>query len=215
MRGSRRPRSAANYRRRGPTREPYDLVLIVCEGEKTEPNYLQQLRATYKLSSVNIKIVSPPATDPFSIVDFAIQELRQDSDYDRAFCVFDRDEHTTFASALAAVKASDFGRSNRLVPIISTPCFELWLLLHYRYSNAPYARAGTRSACDMVVQELQTHFPGYNKGKKAVFAELASRMDLAIANAKRLEQDNISSKSENPATRVHHLVEYLIGLKHP
>jgi len=37
----RRPES---YRRLSPQREPYDYVLIVCEGEKTEPNYFYGLR---------------------------------------------------------------------------------------------------------------------------------------------------------------------------
>ncbi len=35
----RNPRTAASYARRGPQRELYDVVLIVCEGAKTEPYY--------------------------------------------------------------------------------------------------------------------------------------------------------------------------------
>lgn len=37
-------------------REEYDLVLIVCEGSKTEPNYFNNLRQVERLSSSNIMV---------------------------------------------------------------------------------------------------------------------------------------------------------------
>ena len=36
----RQRRGPESYKRRGPVREAYDYVLIVCEGAKSEPNYL-------------------------------------------------------------------------------------------------------------------------------------------------------------------------------
>jgi len=57
-------RSAKAYARRGPTREPHDYVLIVCEGTKTGPNYFFGLSNNYSLSSANIKILHGGATDP-------------------------------------------------------------------------------------------------------------------------------------------------------
>ena len=52
--------------RRGPRREAYDRVLIVCEGECTEPLYFQDLMARYRLSTAGSKsswnrsLVMPP-----------------------------------------------------------------------------------------------------------------------------------------------------------
>jgi hypothetical protein len=60
----RRSRAARSYRRRPAVREPYDVVLIVCEGEKTEPGYLQGLKNAYRLSSANITIVPGEGNDP-------------------------------------------------------------------------------------------------------------------------------------------------------
>ena len=77
-------RAAGSYARRGPVREPYDRVLIVCEGKKTEPYYFRGLRLHYRLSSANIEIMPADGTDPLSIVSFAQTRL---GDYDRAFCV--------------------------------------------------------------------------------------------------------------------------------
>ena len=61
----RRPRNAAARGR--PSREPYDRVLIVCEGTKTEPNYFSDLARHYELSTANIEIVGSGA-DPLTIV---------------------------------------------------------------------------------------------------------------------------------------------------
>ena len=40
----RKARTAELHRRRVARRAPYDRVLIVCEGAKTEPNYFKWLR---------------------------------------------------------------------------------------------------------------------------------------------------------------------------
>ena len=50
----RRPRK--RFTRRDPEREPYDRVLIVCEGECTEPLYFEDLTDHYRLCTANIKV---------------------------------------------------------------------------------------------------------------------------------------------------------------
>jgi len=44
---------AGDLERRKSRRAPYDRVLIVCEGSKTEPNYLQELIDCLELNSAN------------------------------------------------------------------------------------------------------------------------------------------------------------------
>jgi hypothetical protein len=199
----RRPES---YRRRGPTREPYDSVLIVCEGGKTEPQYLDGLKLASKLSSANIRVTSASGTDPVSIVRFA-EKLCRTEKYDRVYCVFDRDGHTNFADAIGLVRQLGFRE------IVSWPCFEIWILLHFIYSTAPYNSVGNQSACDLVLREVKRHFAAYTKGHRGVYGYLESRLDDALNNAKRLAQHNTSTRSINPATAVHELVEYLRNLK--
>lgn len=211
MRSAKNPRSARVYRRRRPTKEPYDVVLVVCEGAKTEPNYLRELRAIHKLSSVNVRIVPPPRTDPLGIVNFAIGELKRDPEYNRAYCVFDRNGHKTYAAALRRVTQSSFGATNRLIAIPSIPCFEVWLVLHYRYSDAPYTAVGGTSACDAVIRDLRNYLP-YTKADTSIFTTLESRLCDARAHAMRLKTHNNATASDNPATDMHLLVEYLIAL---
>jgi hypothetical protein len=207
----RRPES---YRRRAPQREPYDYILIVCEGEKTEPNYFHGLRQAHALSSANVEIVRPPAHDPISIVAHAERRLVEGG-YDRAYCVFDRNGHAGFDAALHNIANSENGRCGRLHAITSVPCFEVWILLHFAYTSAPFSRAGSQSACDRVVGEVKRHFPDYAKGHQDAYAKLAAMEQQAIANATRLQKENLKTGSGNPGTQVHALVDYLRHLKCP
>ena len=52
----RKAREAESLRRQAAKRAPYDVVLIVCEGEKTEPYYFKGLREHLRLSNANIVI---------------------------------------------------------------------------------------------------------------------------------------------------------------
>jgi hypothetical protein len=201
------------YARRGPVKQPYDVVLIVCGGEKTEPNYLNALRKTYGLSSVNVRVVPPGRSDPFGIVRFAISQLQRDPDYDKAYCVFDRNGHANYDEALQLAQSSKAARQEKLFAIPSVPCFEIWLLLHYAYSNAPYVPAGAASPCDLVIRDLRAHNAGYSKGSLTVYAQLAERLAQANVHAERLERDNATTQSDNPSTGMHKLVAYLAGLK--
>lgn len=67
-------RQASSYSRHAPQREAYDAVLIVCEGEKSEPKYFNGLKGAYRLSSANIHIMPADGTDPMSVVTFAGRE---------------------------------------------------------------------------------------------------------------------------------------------
>lgn len=49
------------------TREPYDIVLIVCEGSKTEIEYFNGLIKDLKLNTVNVKILDIKQTTPDSL----------------------------------------------------------------------------------------------------------------------------------------------------
>jgi hypothetical protein len=193
-------RRAESYARRGPKREPYDSVLIVCEGGKSEPNYLGRLREIHRLSMANIRITPADGTDPMSVVAFAEKECAR-IEYDRVFCVFDRDEHANYHAAVT--RAANLPRFSA---ITSWPCFEVWILLHFIYSAAPRDRGA-------LYNEVRRHYPGYTKGCKTVYDDLASQLEWALRHGRQLTSENSRSGSLNPATKMHDLVQYLIGLK--
>ncbi|WP_435306157.1 RloB family protein [Pseudoxanthomonas sp. LjRoot125] len=83
-------------------REPIDVVLIVCEGAKTEPHYFASLRNELRLGTANILVLGEQCgSSPMTVVEFAIEKFRSSRDYDRIFCVFDRDGHPDYQAAIA------------------------------------------------------------------------------------------------------------------
>jgi hypothetical protein len=207
-----RNRHVSSYARRAPSREPYDTVLIVCEGEKTEPNYFNGMKKALGLSSANVAVTNAPGSDPMSVVQHTEVLMARDS-FDRVFSVFDRDGHANFSQAVARVANHERGRANKWHAITSTPCFELWLTLHFAYSTAPIGASGGNSAGDNAVRGLRVHLPGYAKGDRDIFSQLSDRLDGAISNGTKLDKHNAASGSNNPATGVHTLVDYLRKLK--
>nr|VFJ50570.1 MAG: RloB-like protein [Candidatus Kentron sp. DK] len=193
----------------------YEYVLIVCEGEKTEPDYFTELRKGYRLSAINIMIVTADGSDPMSVVRTArrVQQKRKQQrkrPYDRVYCVFDRDEHAHFEDASRQLENL---RKQRFYPIRSWPCFEFWLLLHFTYTRRPFERDGRQTAARNCESALRREMPHYRKGATGVFMELLPRLEAARERAARAREDAKATLENNPSTEVHELVDYLRRLR--
>ena len=207
----RKPRQRGHLRRKGPKREPYNRVLIVCEGSKTEPSYFRSLVDRYRLSTANVEITGS-GSDPRALVNKAKslrdKEKQRGDQYDAVYCVFDRDQHAHFNTA------SNEALSAKLKLARSWPCFEFWLLLHFVYHRRPYAPSGNRTAAENCMRELQQHLPNYTKGNTGVFEELKEdQLKDAKSNARHALSDAEATGEYNPSTEVHCLVAYLQALK--
>lgn len=200
-------------RRKEATREPYDRVLIVTEGTKTEPSYFRALVAHYRLNTANVAVVpSERGSDPGTVVETAVSvqnaERAQGDSYDRVYCVFDRDGHANFDAASERAMGEDGFRLAR-----SWPCFEYWLLLHFKFTRAPFTAVGGRSSCDSCIGELRRHLPDYGKTMPGVFERLEVQLETAKSHARRALGDAASDDEPNPSTEIHELVQYLQALK--
>ena len=190
-------------------------MLIVCEGEKTEPIYFSELKDHYKLSNANIAVTPASGTDPLSIVRTAqkrqAEEKKHGEHYDRIYCVFDRDRHYNFPAACDKIDRSTL-RAAR-----SWPCFEYWLLLHFGYTRSPFTEGGNNSPCDNCIKALKQAdtMRDYQKGTVGVFGQLLERLDAAKRNARQARSDALETGEDNPSTEVHDLVHYLQHLKDP
>lgn len=209
----RESRLAAALRRRRPTREPYDRILIVCEGEKTERLYFEDFRGHFRLSSANVEIAKNDlGSSPISVVECAVELYRRDRGYDRVYCVFDRDRHHRYDEALARID-NERRRKRGPIPIYavpSIPCFEFWILLHFEYTTRQFEPV-EGSISEQVIRSLARYISDYQKGF-SVFGRLVGRMDTAISNAKQVMAFHETSGTDNPSTRVHELVEHLRSL---
>jgi len=208
-------RNASKLKRREHNRSRYEKILIVCEGEKTEPNYFSDARSYYKLNTVNVEVRGDMGSDPMSLVRFAKKRYREEKDagdvFDKVYCVFDKDQHSNYSQALSELNRSQ--PKNEFFAIYSVPCFEYWLLLHFIYSTSPFSSVGGRSAGDNVVKELKRYIPDYEKGLKSVFTSLAGQLDFAKVNAERAWAESARNGTDNPSTRIHELVSFLQAIK--
>jgi len=211
----RKAKQTRDLKRKQARRAPYDKVLIVCEGEKTEPNYFRELRDFYRLNSANIEISGDCGSAPINVVKRAKElyrkEQRKGIPFDRVYCVFDKDTHDSYKPALQTViNAKPKGT---FFAINSIPCFEYWLLLHFGYTAKPfYGITDAKSAGDQVLDELKKHIVDYAKGNHGYFERLIDDLPRVIQYSKRALKSANASGTDNPSTLVHELVEYLQGL---
>lgn len=208
--------------RRNASRKPYDHVLIVCEGEKTEPYYFEDIRVYLGLDSANIEIDGRCDSSPKSVVEYAEglfnKEKARAGNYDRVFCVFDRDQHGTFDYALDKINAINlklknegYGEGDVFMAIRSVPAFEYWFLLHFYPTTKPYAPLGTKSVGEQVLDDLRVYLPNYEKKQTGIYQYSITHqlIDGAKAHSKRIFAQAMLSGNINPSTNVHYLVEYL------
>lgn len=213
-------RKSPKLKRSAAKREPYELILIVCEGSETEPNYFENLRETEGLSSVNVQITGESGSDSMSVINYAIKvyedrekEKNPSTLYDKVYCVIDRDSHANFDNAINKSRGYNY-----ITLIKSYPSFEYWYLCHFVYSRASISRSGNRSAGDNCVKTLEKHWQSkfgasYTKNRKGIYRNLNGSLDQAVINSKKALKDAKASDEMNPSTEVHSLVEYLLKIK--
>lgn len=188
--------------------QPYDRVLISCEGERTEPDYLRALCADYRLASANIVVTGASNSDPLDVVEYGLDQFYDDGEYDRLYCVFDRDTHDRgrFQQAIQAVKNERDKNGTHAQCIVSYPCFEYWLLIHFERTGKRYA-AAARSPCKGVISDLRAYLPKYGKGKaRDAYHDTKDRIPHAVEFAQQ-------RRRKKPRTNVDLLVTYLQGIR--
>lgn len=200
-------------------------ILIVCEGEKTEPNYFEAFRRKLVGGEGDRVCVVGAGDNTLSLVDKAkeLVENRRRSDqppFYHVWVVFDKDEFPDdrFDNSVLLIRQEDAGFKAGVSPhwhaAWSNESFELWYLLHFRdVSGGPLGR-------DELCRMLTDHFreelgiaDGYRKNDAGVFSRLESRMPDAIRRGERALQSFADKPPHacNPATRVFELVRHLLA----
>lgn len=193
-------------------------VLIVCEGEKTEPLYLKALVANLDLTTAEVEVCGECGSAPKSVVKFGKEKFDSDPDFDLIFFVFDRDSHPDYDDALGLVQQFQHQRKfngKTVLAITSNPCFEVWFMLHFEALTKPYAAGGGKSPCANLISVLkqEPEFQNYGKGQSNHFDLLLGRLPRARINAANtLKQSRDVGDREhhgNPTTFVHILIDAL------
>jgi hypothetical protein len=209
-----RAKSVSGLRRKPPIRELYDRILIVCEGKKTEPNYFEEIRKQARIPTAHICVLhSQLGTQPSQVVEYAVTQFNEKKKaFEKVFAVFDRDDHTSYANAIARAESLDGKLENDekkqviFKAIVSVPSFELWLLLHYADIQSFHHR-------DRILYRLREHIPDYEKGRYGLYALTQSLLIEATGRAERLKARFSRLPGEDAYTDVDELVSILRTVK--
>lgn len=196
------------------------VLHIYCEGEKTEPNYLNNYIQTFfpgERRKDVIKVEHTKKNTPVQLVDEAIRHKRRADcpDGDVFWVVYDRESVAKYPDKLhsqAFLKAKISGINIAL----SNVCFELWLLLHLVPCGAAYVDYSDLMANSNFKKEFEKiGIKNYDKGSNEVFSLLKDNVCAAKSRAESMNGSTIANsppaKNEpyqlNPYTDMHLLID--------
>lgn len=188
------------FKRKVDIRKARDSFLIVCEGEKTEPNYFRKFHGP-----IDVK-VEGTGCNTISLVEKAVEirdERQKEGEvYDQVWCVFDKDSFSDDNFN----QAKKLAENNNIRPAYSNEAFELWYLLHFGYHQAATSR---NDYGKMLSKKLNF---SYRKNDPGIYEVLAKMQAHAIKNAEHLlkSYDPHNPAKNNPCTTVHLLVQELL-----
>jgi hypothetical protein len=209
-------KAAPKFDRPEPSKQPKLKILIVCEGENTEPSYFRQ----FKLSSVIVQAIGL-GKETIRIIEDIIKNYNLNQ-YSEVWCVFDKDDFPDDDFDNAIRKAESHG----IKVAYSNQAFEYWLILHFEdHQGGGMHRKVYGSKINGYIKPFQVRYN--SEDDKLVSEELFDilfeiaedkskkrRVDLAIERAKRNYNrfDHKSPASEESSTTVFKLVERLLRL---
>ena len=189
-------------------RKQKSKILIAAEGKnKTEKTYFSNFENGKK--PYNITYARGNNTDPLKLVKMLIKEidnLKLDlQDDDIAYCIFDTDVDPNKNKIIE--ETIQLAKTHNIKIITSSPCFELWFLLHYEYTTASMNN-------EDVIKRLKSHYSNYSKNCN-IYPVISSKTKIAYDSAKKLEKyqidnsRNIKSVDANPHTDVYQIIDEL------
>ncbi|WP_418781212.1 RloB family protein, partial [Holdemanella porci] len=189
------------------TSSPYQLDLFYRIGWACPSViFINQTQSEYK-----INVAKGNNTDPEGVIRDLLKTAKQEEldlkQGDILACFIDVDFKQGREKELRA--AIKLARQNNVSLYLSNPCFEVWYLLHFRYSTKPYC------SNDEAIRDLNSYISDYSKSKD-VFELIVGNSKQAIENSKKLEdyhQSNgtIDRIKKIPYTDVYKIVEILLN----
>ena len=190
----------SNLSRRQGVREIKQSFLIVCEGEKTEPDYFKAFRMT----AATIKAVGQ-AMNTMTLVNKAISIREADQKrkrvYDQCWVVFDKDDFP----AKDFNQAIQLAEKNGFHVAYSNQAFEYWFLLHFNLYTGAIHRNQYKDMLTKLTGMPYSKSEGYGA---VMYNFLLSRQQQAISNAETVlaEISHGNPAEEESSTTVHRLV---------
>jgi hypothetical protein len=182
-------------------------LLVYVEGARTEEEYIVHWSRRYR-TQVRVTIADEHGV-PATLVKLAVNAKRKaareerrggGSAWDAIWCVFDEDDHPGLHDAIARAEA------NGINVAVSSPCIELWFLLHFEDHTAHIERHRAQSRAQRL---LGCDDKGLNDHALEL---LNDRYDEARPRAVALDEKHAgdgSPRRSNPSSEVWRLVEQI------
>lgn len=197
------------------------FILIVCEGEKTEPNYFNAFRKDLPKGVLENYAIEVDGTgrNTLSMVEEAIRirnerEKGHGRKYDQVWVVFDRDGFPPQQFNEAIWKAEKEGLQNAW----SNEAFEIWYLLHFHFFQNGMSREDYKPLIERELSAKMGAAFKYEKNMPEMYALLKKYGDReqAILWAGSLDQifaGRTDFSDHNPCTKIYLLIQELLKLK--
>lgn len=187
-------------------RAPRKTLALFCEGQRTEPEYLQALRRepdVRDVAAVDLRIETLGTGNvPLTLVRMAVETReraeREEAEIDEFWCVFDVEWPKNHPALKEAI---ELARRHGIELAISNPCFELWLVLHFE-------ACGTWLDNDAARRRRRDHDNQAEKG--LVGATYMPRRAAAARHAAALDarhaRNGTTFPHDNPSSGMHRLI---------
>ena len=191
-------------------------ILIVTEGEKTEPNYFRKFQVDHNSLFIYEVECKGLGKNTLNVVDEAIRLSKsRTTSYDSVWAVFDRDSFSANNFNSAIKKAED----NGINAAWSNEAFELWFLYHFQNRKTAMSRYDYEKAISDAVNNSKMW-----KSKKAYKYAKCSEENYSIMPQYGNQEQAIKYAEKqhslctdtryadhNPCTTVYKLVKQLLN----
>ena len=194
-------------------------ILIVCEGEQTEPLYFDALKERLPREVLKRVTIQGTGVNTYKLIEcaekvIAEREKNGHPPFYEVWLVFDKD---SFPNAHFNETIEEAKRRERWYCAWSNEAFELWYVLHFRHVTTPISRMAYKTILETEIRNnLGDSNYCYAKNDRKMFERLLPYVASAIERARRgverqEELHGANWAAMNPATRVHELVKRLLA----
>ena len=182
-------------------------IVIATEGSQTEPKYIDELKNKYRKAHI-IVLKKGTKSDLNSVLTRLDKERKRIERNDKTefWAVVDHDKRSIEELETFRQRAM----TKRYFIADSNPCFELWLILHFKALTEIRGLAGSAEAsgCRPIETTLRQFDDSFNKSQYNP-SKYITRIEQAVSNAMANEAQRIVSSSP-VGTRVYKLVQSII-----
>ena len=194
--------------------------LIVCEGEKTEPNYFKAIKEDLGKGKIEIVNIKGLGKETIRVVEEA-KKLRTEYEennfrkLNQTWTVFDRDSFPAKNFNEAIIKGENLKRKIKCA--WTNEAFELWFLLHFHFYNTGISRKQYQSLIEKLLSEKMKKEYKYKKNSTEIYSLLKKHgnQEQAIKNSIKLCESYGQRKdyaNHNPCSKVYELIIELFEL---